>query len=887
MSDSQIIPAIYSQNYEDLHQEYQAVKRAYEKRLYEDKVADEFDVLLRANYNTDLEVFSAEVLRKTAEFTGAFQGIFYVLNRSKKVVQATAGYVFELDDLEKKMFGMHEGIIGEVIKSGKTKYFQHLPAGHTVLRSGSIPISASEILIMPLIFSEIVFGVLELFFVQPLESEKYELLKKLNHNISATLESVLNVLGTKELLTDSLRQAQALAEARKQNEQIIRKYEQILEGSFDPIVIADANGTIEFFNEAAEKMWGYSRQEAIGQNAKLLMPEIYALRHDQYMENYQKTGEAKIIGRSKEVEILTKDGKYVPVLITLNESKLKSGTIYTVFFKDITVQKEREQEIHNKNTELAASEEELMQNIEEMETIQASMKEAQDELVRQKSLTDALLEGDNKSIYAIDKEFKLLLFNDLAREFYATQGIDIRIGMSVLDLTTGQNRKILQENLTKVLSEGTDFEIEIKRERHGKMSYYVIFYFPIRDADKRIIGAGISARDITKRREEQLLMSQMSFVFSSARESVWIMKDTRIINCNQASADLFGCTIDQLIGKKFEDFSPEKQLTTGTPENHSNYLIVNELNQCLDKGTHLFEWQHQTADNQLIDCEVLLSKLEYNQEVLISAMHRNITEKKRRRKELATQNRRITDSIRYAESIQKAILPNENLLKNNFAEYFILYLPKDIVSGDFYWFTELENKFFLTVADCTGHGVPGAFMSMIGVSILNQIIREQRIFDPAQVLTHMNTKLAEALHQEEKANIDGMDLGFIVIEQLDNQIVITFCGAKRPLYYVPNGEILEIKGNRKSVGGTQNSQVFENKTLTLKKGAVIYLTTDGFADQNSTQGRKFSSRKLKDLLIQNAHLCLAQQQQILAHHFQTHKGKKEQRDDVTVLGIRL
>jgi len=279
----------------------------------------------------------------------------------------------------------------------------------------------------------------------------------------------------------------------------------------------------------------------------------------------------------------------------------------------------------------------------------------------------------------------------------------------------------------------------------------------------------------------------------------------------------------------------------------------------------------------------------------INAQNKQIQEQKNK---LETQNNKLNDSLTYAENIQAAILPVQSELKKEF-DIFILYRPKDIVSGDFYWFTQVYQDgmprpiTFLAVVDCTGHGVPGAFMSMIGNRIFNEIISEKRIMDPAKILKLLNQYIVEALKQETKDNTDGMDVCLISMENTENHVKnIRFAGAKRPLYYYSTGEgeINKIRGDRYSIGGinkNKKGKEFTTKELQLQKGDILYLTSDGIFDQVNNSRKRFSSKRFLKVLNQNIDKSLDVQHKEMEMALDEFKGNSEQRDDITVLGAKI
>ncbi len=252
-------------------------------------------------------------------------------------------------------------------------------------------------------------------------------------------------------------------------------------------------------------------------------------------------------------------------------------------------------------------------------------------------------------------------------------------------------------------------------------------------------------------------------------------------------------------------------------------------------------------------------------------------------------NRSITGSIRYAKTIQTAILPPPYTMDKLFADSFVIYRPKDMVAGDFYWVNYVDNHTFAIVADCTGHGVPGAFMSMIGYSLFNQIINEKKIFQPAEILEMMHIKIKQALKQEETHNRDGMDVIVCAIEPKDKKFSVQFAGAKLPFYYTQNHEIQECKGSKKALGGIESriKKAFKNHEFSFEAGTRLYLASDGYIDQNDAKREKLGKKQFYAVLQQVHTQPLATQKQKLEELLDTHQGTENQRDDITVMGIKL
>ncbi|HEY1040105.1 MAG TPA: SpoIIE family protein phosphatase [Bacteroidia bacterium] len=253
--------------------------------------------------------------------------------------------------------------------------------------------------------------------------------------------------------------------------------------------------------------------------------------------------------------------------------------------------------------------------------------------------------------------------------------------------------------------------------------------------------------------------------------------------------------------------------------------------------------------------------------------------------------REILDSIHYAKRIQTALLTPESYIQKYLSDFFILYKPKDIVSGDFYWSVHYENQLYLALADCTGHGVPGAFMSMIGINLLNEIIIERKCSNPGLILDIMREEIIRSLNAEgaEEESRDGMDMVICRIDLQTNQL--DYAGANNSLYvlHAANKELKEYKGNKMPVGKHMDKiDSFDRHLLQLEPGDTLYLFTDGYPDQfGGPNGKKFKYKQLEQLLHKNNHLPMNMQREELNLRFEEWRADYEQVDDVCIIGIRL
>lgn len=304
--------------------------------------------------------------------------------------------------------------------------------------------------------------------------------------------------------------------------------------------------------------------------------------------------------------------------------------------------------------------------------------------------------------------------------------------------------------------------------------------------------------------------------------------------------------------------------------------------------TRFIKWREQNFKNEklLLEKKVEDATQQIREEKeKIEHANELISEQK---KEVEEKNKDILDSIHYAKRIQDALLKAEEHVSMHLPEHFILFLPKDIVSGDFYWATEKNEYWYIAAVDCTGHGVPGAFMSMLGMSFLNDIVSEPNPFTPAEILNQLRVKVINELRQtgESGGNKDGMDISLVRIDLKTK--AIQWAGANNAINIIQNGNLLEVKANKQPIGYHPEQIPFTNHSISVQPGDSIYIYTDGYADQfGGPKGKKFKYKQLEDLLLANSHLPMVQQKELLKTSFLSWKANLEQVDDVCVIGIKI
>jgi len=342
-----------------------------------------------------------------------------------------------------------------------------------------------------------------------------------------------------------------------------------------------------------------------------------------------------------------------------------------------------------------------------------------------------------------------------------------------------------------------------------------------------------------------------------------------------------------------------------TQKRKANFILSKQKNEIQEKNEELYMY-FQVLNKQKTEIQEKNEELlQQNEEIVTQRDELEI-----QKLLVDNQNKEITDSIHYAKRIQTAILPPKQIEYNkNIPEHFFLFKPRDIVSGDFYWINHIENElanskgFLITAAvDCTGHGVPGAFMSMLGVSFLSEIVNKSQIqtIKASQILDQLRDKVIAALHQTGKdgEQKDGMDIALCIIN-LDN-LIMQYAGAFSPLYIIKKQEeslndiiienqLIEIKADKMPIGiYYRNTPSFTNHEIQLQKGDCVYIFTDGYADQfNAVNGKKLKYKLFKEILIKANLLCMKEQKAILDEKFEKWKGSHRQIDDVLVIGVRV
>ena len=388
--------------------------------------------------------------------------------------------------------------------------------------------------------------------------------------------------------------------------------------------------------------------------------------------------------------------------------------------------------------------------------------------------------------------------------------------------------------------------------------------------------------EISQQAEE---LSKLSIVASNTENAVIIYDQSYNLEwANDAYIKIYGEFI-------ISETTDKNRNLLVTSSNKRIKLIVDE---CInEKKSITFVSENTNIHGENIWVQTTLTPIfEYNTLKNLIVIESDISELKKAHINISLQKNYISSSIKYAKSIQDAILPLKEEI-NKYLNNFIIFKPKDVVSGDFYWFLSIGEISIFAIVDCTGHGVPGAFMSMMANDLLNQIIIIKKILNPKEILTALDENIRKLLKQDVSDNVEGMDIGICVFKKKkNNKTQITFAGSKLSLYYHKYAEkkLKKIKGARKSIGGVffKYKQIhFENEVILLEKNDMIYMNTDGYIDQNNRARKRFGTQQLMDTFIEIADKDLLEQKTTLELKFDNWKQDEIQRDDVTLIGIKI
>ncbi len=405
-------------------------------------------------------------------------------------------------------------------------------------------------------------------------------------------------------------------------------------------------------------------------------------------------------------------------------------------------------------------------------------------------------------------------------------------------------------------------------------------------SNKAIHGFILNSRDITERRraeQEQRMRSKMQALSENSLDIITRLEHDEISYINPTIQAYTGKSPQRFLNKKIR----EAELETGILDQWLS--IVEQVNSNNDKISTEMDFPSEMGKRIMQVNAIPEYDEQKNIESVLLVSH-DITERKEIELEIQNKNKKINDSINYAKRIQNAILPNTRLVNKALPDSFILYKPRDVVSGDFPWFVQIKDDLFIAAVDCTGHGVPGALLSLIGYFLLNDIVRSRKITDPGKILDLLDEGVTQTLRQDQddSATKDGMDIALCRINAESR--TVEYAGAHRPLYIMKKGVMEEIKGNKFPIGGGifKNQTNFTTTKMELDKGDSFYFSSDGFPDQfGGPDERKFGPKKTREIIERVHKGSMKDASVVFDNEWEAWRGDTKQTDDVLLIGIKF
>lgn len=713
----------------------------------------------------------------------------------------------------------------------------------------------------------------------------------------------------------------------------------------------NVNGLITYVNSEFLQIYNYQKEEVLGKNHKILKSgehpqEFYKEMWDTILKGKVWKGEIK--NKSKDgwyywinltiTPVLGSDGKpykFIAVGFNISSQKLQEEQLKTAL--EVALQQE---EMLRENTEelLAANEEMRRTQVELIGQISAlnnssmvfetdmegnitylnaellkNLKYEKEELMFKRY---TILKSPNQSDKVYQEQWKSVLNGKIwegEMELRAKDGTSVWVWMTNTPVLDSDGEPIKSINVLFDITTQKEQEFRLKRQQAALLE--VTSHPSVKEA---------------KTDEAFAIIAQIGLATLEVdRASIWIFEenDTRIRCMTTAQAD--GIVHKYQKGTVLQrDFYPNYFKTlekdrviaandavndTRTKELAIPLLVPSNIQSVLDssvrqgvKTVGILSFESRTKSRTwTLDEQNFAASLADTIALVLEQHERLKTDKLKeayaqlelinqevikQKEEIEENAKNLTESIKYAKRIQQNILPTKEVLNSLFKNYFVIFRPRDIVGGDFYWVAGHENKRIVVVADGTGHGVPGAFLTMIGNILLNQIVNEKKILRPADILYWLHIGVRQTLKQdvEDSTSRDGMDVTLVTIDVETYEC--EYAGANLPCNYYQDWEVHEIKPDKQSIGGEQmeEERIFTNHKFQLRNGDAIYLYTDGFVDQlGGPDEKRFSTRRFRDLILRTQTESMATQRALLNMEWKEWKGDLEQLDDVTVFGIRI
>lgn len=553
------------------------------------------------------------------------------------------------------------------------------------------------------------------------------------------------------------------------------------------------------------------------------------------------------------------------------------------------------QEAQQMTQELRENEEELRQNAEEMRATHEELEKS-----------NAKLESKIKEVQNAQKRLHSLLEN-------ASEIISIYSNEKQLTYISPSVTKILGYTPNEMMS-GKDFD---RLTRKGESDFNEMFEqllenpriaitiqytFMKKDGEKIFLevtgrnllddsaigGIIINSRDITERKRAEKEERMKSKMQSLSENSIDI-----IMRINTSGQFFYANPmVEQYLGIDYKDLINQTLTALENNPELSNFIKDAIKNIRVNKEKIEGDISFESKMGNVIMHIVAIPEFNENELETILFVGHDITEAKRIEMEIQDKNRKITESINYAQRIQTSILPNNRVIRQYLPKSFIYYHPRDVVSGDFPWFFLKDDYIYISAVDCTGHGVPGALLSFIGYFTLNNVVDHDSSYTAGEILDRLHYGVRKTLKQDrpDADARDGMDIAFCKINPKKKEL--QYAGAHRPLYLVRNGELVEYKGNRKAIGGIPHpkkaEENFENYVIDIQTGDRVFFFSDGIVDQvGGEDKRKYSPQRVRETILSNQKLSMPELSEVFSKDFEQFKGDLKQVDDILLIGIEF
>jgi PAS domain S-box-containing protein len=544
------------------------------------------------------------------------------------------------------------------------------------------------------------------------------------------------------------------------------------------------------------------------------------------------------------------------------------------------------------SNELKEKQEVLRQNAEEMQATQEELQRSNqkleeqiEEVNRTQSRMQLLLENASEVI-TIYEEDESIRYISPSVETILGYGQKEMISKSDIDKVHPDYRDTFRD-LFRKMKETPDEKVTIQYEYRAKDGSFIWLESAGTNcmSNPAIHGFILNSRDITERRraeQEQRMRSKMQALSENSLDLITRLEGDSISYINPVIQEYTGKEPSFFLNRKVQEAELDSAVLEGWLK------VVEQVNATNEKADTEMDFPSEMG-KRIMQVNAIPEFDESNKLESVLVVSHDITERKMIELEIQNKNKKITESINYAKRIQTAILPNSKVINKALPDSFILYKPRDVVSGDFPWFVQIKDELFIAAVDCTGHGVPGALLSLIGYFLLNDIVRSRKITEPGKILDLLDEGVTTTLRQDEDSTTkDGMDIALCKINMETREV--EYAGAHRPLYVMKSGAMEEVKGNKFPIGGGiyKNQTNFTNTKIELSAGDSIYFSSDGFPDQfGGPEGRKFGPKRTREI-VERVHTgSMNDAVGIFDEEWENWRGDHKQTDDVLLIGIKF